>query len=74
MTNKSTTQASAGLAVFGEFAEGGQDAYDNAVQRFRERNIVLPTFAQLRDPSTIPAGISDQLRGCLLYTSDAADE
>ena len=70
MTNKSTTQASAGLAVFGEFAEGGQDAYDNAVQRFRERNIVLPTFAQLRDPSTIPAGISDQLRG---VEKDAAD-
>ena len=52
-----------GLAVFGEFADDGQGAYDNAVQRFRERNIVLPTFAQLRDPST-----------CLLYTSDAADE
>ena len=59
-----------GLAVFGEFAEGGQGAYDNAVQRFRERNIVLPTFAQLRDPSTIPASIVDQLSG---VEKDAAD-
>ena len=59
-----------GLAVFGEFADDGQGAYDNAVQRFRERNIVLPTFAQLRDPSTIPASIVDQLSG---VEKDAAD-
>ena len=38
-----------GLAVFGSFATDGQEAYDNAVDRFRENNIVLPTFAQLRD-------------------------
>ncbi|MCU1358798.1 MAG: putative cysteine synthase [Ilumatobacteraceae bacterium] len=31
----------------------------NSVQRFREQNIVLPTFAQLADPSTIdPASIA----------------
>ena len=46
-----------GLAVFGEFDPGGTVAYENAVARFREQNIVLPTFAQLRDPSTIPAEI-----------------
>jgi cysteine synthase len=43
------------LAVFGDFATDGRTAYDNAVGRFRDNNIVLPTFAQLRDPSTIPA-------------------
>ncbi|MCP4228019.1 MAG: hypothetical protein GY773_32125, partial [Actinomycetia bacterium] len=45
---------SVGLAIFDEFASDGRQAYDNAVTRFRENNIVLPTFAQLRDPSTIP--------------------
>jgi cysteine synthase A len=52
-----------GLAVFGEFAPDGRTAYDNAVVRFRENNIVLPTFAQLRDPSTIPGPIIDSLAG-----------
>jgi len=32
-------------------------------QRFREANVLLPTFAQLRDPSTIPAAIVDRLAG-----------
>lgn len=32
-------------------------AYQNSVQRFRERGVGLPTFAQLADPSRIPAGI-----------------
>ena len=54
--------ASDGLAIFGEFAADGQGSYDNAVQRFKERNIVLPTFAQLREPSTIPQTIVDQLQ------------
>ena len=31
------------------------DALANAVDRFRDQGIVLPTFAQLADPSTIPA-------------------
>jgi cysteine synthase A len=59
MTTASETDS--GLAVFGEFAPDGQTAYDNAISRFRERNIVLPTFAQLRDPSTIPSPIVDAL-------------
>lgn len=49
------------LAVFGEFDPNGQQAYDNAVTRFRENNIVLPTFAQLRDPATIPEEIKASL-------------
>ncbi len=49
------------LAVFGDFAD--QESYDNAITRFRETNIVLPTFSQLRTPSTIPKTIQDQLKG-----------
>ncbi|MFT7608035.1 MAG: cysteine synthase A [Candidatus Aldehydirespiratoraceae bacterium] len=59
----SNADATGGLAVFGEFAPDGQSAYDNAVQRFRDNNIVLPTFAQLRDPATIPSAITDSLDG-----------
>ena len=36
------------------------DALANSVERFRERGIVLPTFAELADPSTIdPARVGD---------------
>jgi|GEM_PF-3803910 len=65
-----TTNSTSGLAVFGDFAPDGQTSYDNAVQRFRDQNIVLPTFAQLRNPSTIPSSIVDQLSG---VEKDAAD-
>ncbi|MGH1490046.1 MAG: pyridoxal-phosphate dependent enzyme [Acidimicrobiales bacterium] len=56
-----TEQPGSGLAVFGEFAPDGRQAYENAVARFRENNIVLPTFGQLRDPSTIPEPIKASL-------------
>ncbi len=37
------------------------DAYQHAVTRFREQRIVLPTFAQLADPSTMAPAISAAL-------------
>jgi cysteine synthase len=40
---------------------------DNAVCRFREKSILLPTFAQLRDPQTIPQSIRDSLRSVGLW-------
>ena len=55
------TAETSGLAVFGEFADGGTEAYANAVTRLRENQILLPTFAQLRDPSTIPSSITESL-------------
>ncbi len=58
------------LAIFGEFAEGGETAYENARTRFKEQNITLPTFAQLRDPSTIPADVKEKLKS---VDKDAAD-
>ncbi len=68
MTTSSATASR--LAIFGEFAPDGRAFYDNAVARFKESNIVLPTFAQLRDPSTIPETIVDQLSA---VEKDAAD-
>jgi len=41
-----------------------------AVQRYRERGIVLPTFAQLRDPELVPGKIRDRLRTIGLWDRD----
>ena len=35
--------------------------YERTVGRFREAGVVLPTFAQLTEPSTIPADIVERL-------------
>jgi len=37
--------------------------YDRTVARFREARIVLPTFAQLAEPSRIPDGVRQALAG-----------
>ena len=34
----------------------------HAVQRARERNLILPTFAQMQNPALIPAEIKEELR------------
>ena len=44
--------------------------YDRTVGRFREAGILLPTFAQLAAPGTIPAGIRHSLEG---VKADEAD-
>ena len=38
-----------------------------AVQRARERNIIIPTFTQMKDPSRIPAGVKAQLKNVGLW-------
>ncbi len=38
-----------------------EESYARSVVRFREEQILLPTFAQLADPSTIPDEISEAL-------------
>ena len=37
--------------------------YENTVRRFRDANIVLPTFAELADPEGIPAAVTAALAG-----------
>ncbi len=37
------------------------DRRARAIQRVRERNIIIPTFAQMKDPGKIPARIKEQL-------------
>jgi cysteine synthase len=40
---------------------------ERAAQRARERKIIIPTFAQMKDPGLIPAGIRDSLSGIGLW-------
>ena len=49
------------LAVFEDFDPAGAESYANAVNRFREKNIVLPRFSELRDPSTFDSTLLDAL-------------
>ncbi len=40
---------------------------ERAVQRARERNIIVPTFAEMKDPSLIPDQVKAQLAGIGLW-------
>ena len=40
------------------------------IERFRERKILLPTFAQMRDPSTVPDKIKQRLKSVGLWDID----
>jgi cysteine synthase len=39
----------------------------NAIQRAKERNIVIPTYAQMKDPSKIPAAVKEELKNIGLW-------
>ncbi len=38
-----------------------KEQLESAVKRARERNIIIPTFAQQKDPSLIPDKIKEEL-------------
>ena len=44
-----------------------QECLTRTVQRARERNIIIPTFKQQRDPSQIPAEVQNRLRDLGLW-------
>ena len=46
------------------------DALANAITRCKQRGIVIPTFAQMRDPSLIPQEIRDRLKQIGLWDVD----
>ncbi len=43
---------------------------DSTARRFRERGIILPTFAQQENPELIPGAIKDRLRSVGLWDLD----
>ena len=44
-----------------------EEGLRHAVQRARERDIIIPTFAQMKDPSLIPPEIREELHGIGLW-------
>ncbi|MCK9219863.1 MAG: pyridoxal-phosphate dependent enzyme [Bacteroidales bacterium] len=44
-----------------------QDVLQKAVDRYREKGIILPTFAQMQNPELIPDTIKDQLKNVGLW-------
>lgn len=47
-----------------------EDARKNNITRCRERNIILPTIAQMKDPGSIPDKIKERLKGVGLWDVD----
>src|SRR5574342_1276341 len=39
----------------------------NAIKRAKERNIIIPTYAQMKDPSKIPAKVKEELKNIGLW-------
>jgi cysteine synthase A len=44
-----------------------KDRRARAIQRAREKNIIIPTYAQMKDPSKIPAKVKQELAGIGLW-------
>ena len=40
-----------------------KDRRTRAVQRARERNIIIPTFRQMKDPKLVPESVKKELKG-----------
>jgi len=43
------------------------------IQRCRDRNILIPTFAQLRDPELVPSAVKERLPDVGLWDVDPAN-
>jgi len=50
-----------------------EDVLKKSIARARERNILLPTFAQQKDPSRVPAAITARLKDVGLWDLDPAN-
>src|SRR5690348_17074596 len=44
-----------------------KDRRARATRRAKERNIIIPTYAQMKDPSKIPAKVKDELKNIGLW-------
>src|SRR6476469_9372290 len=47
-----------------------ENVLSRTIERFRERKVLLPTFAQMRDPSTVPDKIKQRLKNVGLWDID----
>jgi cysteine synthase len=46
------------------------DRLEHSIKRARERNIIIPTFAQMKNPALIPAKVKEQLKSIGLWDVD----
>src|ERR1700691_2777827 len=60
-TGRRTEMTSTSLGLGSEVVD--RETYDRAVDWFRRAGILLPTFAQLARPDTIPAAVAAALAG-----------
>ncbi|HPC06890.1 MAG TPA: pyridoxal-5-phosphate-dependent protein subunit beta, partial [Anaerolineaceae bacterium] len=44
-----------------------KDRQERAVKRAKEQNIIIPTFAEQRNPELVPAKIKQELKGIGLW-------
>ena len=44
-----------------------KDRLERAVKRAKEQNIIIPTFAQMKNPTLIPAKVKEELKGVGLW-------
>lgn len=47
-----------------------EERRENAIRRVRERNIIIPTFGQMKDPSRVPEKIKEQLGSVGMWDVD----
>jgi len=50
-----------------------EQVLEKNINRARERNILLPTFAQMKDPGLVPAAIKTRLKDVGLWDTDPAN-
>ena len=50
-----------------------QDVLEKSIKRARERNILLPTFAQMQNPALVPDAIATRLNDVGLWDTDPAN-
>ena len=50
-----------------------EDVLKKSIARARARNIILPTFAQQKDPTQVPAAIGTRLKEVGLWDLDPAN-
>ena len=44
-----------------------EEVLENTIKRCREKNIIIPTYAQMKDPSLVPEGIKNELKDIGLW-------
>jgi len=47
-----------------------QDVLERNIQKARENGVIIPTFAQMRDPKTVPQKVQDRLKSVGLWDVD----